>query len=206
VRVEGGPELGVGEDGGVADAVDRVQAVADPDRVQPPPPPLREHPRVDLQVQVPMRITGPGRVVPHRHRLQLLDRNLDLTPPRTDPGGRVLGQPADHLRRGPVLRPVVGGRDVRVQRRGQRPRLRTVHHHLDEPHPLSVGPQPPFCRAGDGVVAGHPRLVGVPVQRPARNDPALGGDVPVRDTGPLGQVVVIGTRPISLHIRTGSGR
>ena len=110
-----------------------------PDRVQPPPPPGGEHAGVDLQVQVAVRVAGPGGVVPHHRGLELLDRHLHLPAARPDPGGGVLGQPADDLGRGPVLRGVVRRRDLGVQRRGQRPGLRPVDHDLDEPQPVRVG-------------------------------------------------------------------
>jgi len=116
------------------DAVDRIEAVPHPDGVQATPLPGRVHPGVDLQMQVTMRIPRPGRVVPHRHRLELLDLHLHLPASRPDPGGRMLSEPADDLGCGAVLRAVVGGGDVRVQLGGQRPRLRAVHGHLDEAH------------------------------------------------------------------------
>ena len=142
------PEPGITHDRGVSDAVDGLDAVHHTHRMQAPPPAVREHPGVDLQVQMPVRITRPGGVVPHHRRLQLLDRDLHLTAPRTHPGGRMRGQPADDLGRRPLLRRVVGGRDLGVHRRRQRPGLRPVDHHLDEPKPTFVGPQPTLRRAG----------------------------------------------------------
>ena len=58
------PEAGVGRHGGVADAVDRLQVVSRPDRVHAAPCAGGEHPGVDLQVQMPVRVAGPGGVVP----------------------------------------------------------------------------------------------------------------------------------------------
>ena len=101
------PGTRVGHDRGVPDPVDRLDPVADPDRVQTPPPPGRPDPGVDLQVEVAVRVAGPGGVVPDHRRLDLLDRHLHLPAPRPHPGGRVLGEPADDLGRGPVLRGVV---------------------------------------------------------------------------------------------------
>ncbi len=112
-------ELGVTGHRCVSDAVDRVQAVADPDGVDPPPRPARPDPGVDLQVQVPVRVTGPGGVVTDHRGLELLHRHLDLPAPRPDPGRGVLGQPPDHLPRRPVLSCVVGRGDLGVHRRGQ---------------------------------------------------------------------------------------
>jgi len=89
-------------------------------------------------VQVAVRVACPGGVVPHHRRLQPLDRHLHLSASRPDPCGGVLGQPTDDLDRGPVLGRVVRRRDLRVQRRRQRPRLRTVHHHLDEPQTMRI--------------------------------------------------------------------
>jgi hypothetical protein len=115
------PELGIGGRGGMPDAVDGVQRVPHPDCVQPPPASFGDHPGVNLQVQVTVRISGPGGVMPHRHHLDFLHRDLHLGTARADPGGRVLGQPGDDLPRGPVLRRVIRPRDVGVQFGRERP-------------------------------------------------------------------------------------
>lgn len=107
VDSEGVAEAGVGHYGGVPDPVQRVQTVAHPNRVQPVPAALSPYPRVDLQMQMPVRITRTGRVVPHRYRLDRLNRHLDLATARADPGGRVLREPADNLLRRPLLRRVI---------------------------------------------------------------------------------------------------
>ena len=88
------PERRVGGDRGVADPVDRLEDVPDPDRVQAPPLPGRAHAGVDLQVKVTVRVAGTGGVVPDHRRLDLLDRHLHLTAPRPHPGGRVLRRPS----------------------------------------------------------------------------------------------------------------
>src|SRR3954471_9742322 len=59
---------------------------------------------------MPVPIPGPGGVVPHRYRIQVLNRYLYLPASVTDPGGGVLGKPADGLAGGAVLRFVVGRR------------------------------------------------------------------------------------------------
>ena len=51
-------ELRIGGDRGVADAVDRLDHVPHANRVQSAPGSLREHPRVDLEMQMPVRIAG----------------------------------------------------------------------------------------------------------------------------------------------------
>ncbi len=200
------PEPGVGHHRGVPDPVDRLQTVADPDRVQRPPLPRRPHPGVDLQVQMAVRVPGPGGVVPHHRGLDLLHRDLDLPPPRPHPGRRMLGEPAHDLGRGPVLGHVVGRRDLRIQHRGQRPGLRTVHRHLDEPHRLLIAAEPALGSVGLHHPAGHPPLISRPVQRRQPEHPVPGGDQPGRQPGPLSQVVIIGTRPVRLDIRAGSSR
>ncbi len=111
-----GPELWVTGDRGVPDSVDGSEEVPHAAGVQSAPLPGGEHPGADLQVQMPVRIPGPGGVVPHRHRLQHLDGHLHLPAARTHPGGRVPGEPADDLGGGAVLRRVVGRGDVRVDR------------------------------------------------------------------------------------------
>jgi hypothetical protein len=158
-------------------------------------------------MQVPVWVAGAGGVVPHHHRLQRLDRDGDLRPARPDPGGGVLAEPADDLPRGPVLRRLIRCRDIGVQLRRERPRLRPVHHHLNEPHRICVGAQPAARLAGLRVQAGDPRLVPVTGQRRELDHrPVRSGGVPPRHPGPLGQVVVIRTGPIRLHIIAGSRR
>jgi len=145
--------------------------------------------------------------MPHHVGLEPLYRDLYLPAPRTDPGGRVLGEPGQDLGRGPVLRRRIRGRDVRVQLRRERLRLRSVHHHFDEPHRLPVTTQPTLRHAGHRVEAGHPRLVPLPRQRP---DPAhtlrRGCEITLRETSPFGEVIVIRPPPIGLQIIPRSSR
>jgi hypothetical protein len=103
----------------VADPVEGFDRVAEPDRVQAPPLAGGEDPGVDLKVQVTVRVPGAGGVVPHRHRLELLDRHLHLPAARPDSGGGVLGHPVDDLLSAPVLGGLVRLRHLRVQCRGQ---------------------------------------------------------------------------------------
>lgn len=149
---------------------------------------------------MPVRIPRAGRVVPHRHRLGHLHRHLHLPAARPDPGGGVLAEPADDLGGSPVLRRVVRRGDLRVQRRRQRPRLRAVDHHLDEPYGPVIGPQPAPRLAGVRIETGDPRLVAVTGQRRQLLHPPNGGGVAAGDARPLGQVVVIGPAPVGLHV------
>jgi hypothetical protein len=121
VRGQRGPELRIAGDRGVPDAVERRDRVTDGHGVQPAPLPGREHPGVDLQMQVPVRVASAGGVVPHRHCLQRRDRHGDLGPAWPDPGGGVLAEPADDLPRGAVLRGLVSSREVRMQLCRERP-------------------------------------------------------------------------------------
>jgi hypothetical protein len=154
-------------------------------------------------MQVPVRTPGPGGVVAHGHRLQALDRHLHLPAARADPGGGLLREPADDLDGGAVLRGVVGGADVRVQGGGQRPGLRPVDDHLDEPHRPVIGAQPTARGSGVGVCAGHPRLVAIPGQRGELGHPSAAGGVAAGEPGALGRVVVIGSAPVGLHVVAG---
>ena len=88
------PEPRIGHHRGVPDAVDGVDRVPYPDRVQPPPGVFGEHPGVDLQMQMTVRIARPRGVMSHRDRVDLGYRHLDLTAAWTDAGGRVLRQPS----------------------------------------------------------------------------------------------------------------
>ena len=122
----------------MTDAVDRLDAVAGADRVQRAPLRLREHLRVDLEVQVAVRVAGTRRVVADDRRLESpLDRHLDLAVARPGSGRRVLGQPADDLDGGAFLSGVVRSGDLRVQRCGERPGLRAVDDDLDEAQRVS---------------------------------------------------------------------
>ena len=57
-------ELRVARHRCMPDPVNRAKRITYSDRVDPPPFPSREHPRIHLNVQVPVRIAGPGRVMP----------------------------------------------------------------------------------------------------------------------------------------------
>ena len=168
MRGEHGAELGVRGDRGVADAVDRGEAVAHPDRVQSPPGTFGEDAGVDLHVQVAVRVTGPGGVVPHHGCFDLGDRHLDLAALGSDPGGGVLGDPADDLLGRAGLCSVQGVGDLGMQRGRERPGLRAIHHNLDEPQRLRICSQPPFRGTGLDVEAGDPPLVGLPGEAPGR--------------------------------------
>jgi hypothetical protein len=106
------PELRIGGDRGVADAVDRLDHVPHTNRMHAPPAAGGEHSGVDLEVQMPVRVAGSRRVVPNHRSLDLLDRHLHLLPSRPDPGGGVPGEPADDLRGGLVLGFVQRSRDL----------------------------------------------------------------------------------------------
>jgi len=113
--------------------------------------------------------------MPHHRGLELFHWDLHLLAPRPDPGGGVIGEPADDLGRGAILGRVVGSGDLRVQRRGQRPGLRTVDHHLNKPQAMRVRSQATLRLAGVDVVASHPPFVRRPVQRPQGPDCTAGG-------------------------------
>jgi hypothetical protein len=74
------PKARIGGDGGMSDAIDRAQEVPHPDGVQSAPSAEGKHAGVDLQMQMQMamRVAGTGGVVPHGHRLQVVDRDLHL--------------------------------------------------------------------------------------------------------------------------------
>ncbi len=171
--------------------------------------PWRPDSGVDLQVQVEVRVPGARGVVPDLRGLDLLHRDLDLPPPRTDPGRRVL-EPTRRSSRlprgpGPPRRPP----DLRVHRRRERPRLGTIDHHLHEPHRLPSVRTRPLARPVD-VDATDPSLVGRAVQRAAgphtgrttagRLTGSADSDVTLGQTSALGQVVVIGPRAVGLDV------
>ena len=121
---------------------------------------------------------------------------------------------------GPVLGLVVGGSDLRVHGRDQRPGLRAVDHDLDEPQTLGVLPQPALRLPGLDVVPRDPPLVGRPVQHPrSPYHPLLAvppgayplrrgrGDVPLGQAGPFGEVVVVDPGAVGLDVGArGAGR
>ena len=174
--------------------------------------PCGEDPGVDLQMQMAVGVTGPGGVVPDHRRLDLLHRHLHLPAARPHPRRRVRGDPADDLLGRTLLCRIQGGRDLRVEGGRERPGLRAVDGDLDEPQRVRVVPQPALGLAGLDVVAGHPPLVGLAVEvagLPHRRAHRVAhiGDVPGRDAGTFGQVVVVGTGVVGLDVGTrGSGR
>ena len=200
MRREDRPEPRVGRDGGVPDAIDRLDAVADPDRVDSPPSAGRPDAGVDLEVKVPVGITCPGRVVPDHRGLDLLDRHLHLPPTRSDPGGRVLSDPADDLGGRLVLGFVQRRRDLRMQRRGQGPGLGSVDRNLDEPECVRILAEAALVSARLDVDPGNPLLVGVPGHGPSTLDNVGSGGESLSDAGALGKVVVISPGAITLYI------
>jgi hypothetical protein len=108
---------------------------------------------------------------------------------------------------GVVLRGLVSDRDVGVQLGRERPRLRPVHHHLNEPHRRRVGAQSAAGLTGVRVQAGDPRLVPVTGQRGQLDHwPVRAGGVPPCDAAPFGEVVVIGAGSVRVQIVPGSRR
>ena len=152
-----------------------------------------------------VRVTGPGGVVPHHGCLDLGHGHLDLAALGSDPGGGVLGDPADDLLGRPGLRGVQRVGDLGMQRGRERPGLGSVHHDLDEPQRLRIGPKSALSDTGRDVVSGDPLLVGLAGETPGRGHPGQWrGGVAVGDTAALGQVVVIGTGAVLLDVGTGS--
>lgn len=85
-------------------------------------------------MKVPVRVAGPGREVAYDSRFDLLHGDLRLPTAWADARRRVRGQPADDLLGRRQLRGVVRLGDLGMERRRERPGLRPVHCHLDEPH------------------------------------------------------------------------
>jgi hypothetical protein len=195
----------------VPDPVDRLQAVADADRVQPAPLAVDEHAGVDLEMQVPVRVAGPRGEVAYDGRLDLLHRDLHLVAARPDPGGGVRCEPTDDLFGRCHLGGVVGGGDLGIQRRRQRPRLRAVDRDFDEPDAVLVRPKPALRESGVAVVSGDPSFVRLAVHV----SPSLDPDPLVelvetrsevhRDPAALGEVVVVRADPIGLHVVSSGG-
>lgn len=193
----------------VPDPVDGVETVADADRVQPVPLVLCANAGVDLQVQVQVavRVAGTGGVMAHRHRLDLLHRNLHLGSARTDPGRRVLRKPTHNLLGRALLSRVIRGGNVRVNSRGERPGFRSIDRDLDEPHCVFTLPQMPLRLRRRRVEAGDPRLVDVSRQRSPMPYAQSGGRREMLgQTSPLDQVVVVRPGPVGLQIVARSGR
>jgi hypothetical protein len=156
---------------------------------------------------VAVRVTGPGCVVANDCGLQALHRHGHLLTTRPDPGGDMLCKPADDLPGGAVLRALIGGRHIRVEFGRERPRLRPVHHHLDEAHRVRVLPQPPPRLTGLRVEAGHPRLIGIAGKRGELAHLVLGaGGVAAGEAAAFGEVVVIGAVVVGIQVGTRAAR
>jgi hypothetical protein len=167
---------------------------------------LFEDSGVDLQVQMAMRFTGPGGVVPDRSGLDLLDRDLDLPPPRPDPGGRVLGDPVDDLERGGVLGLVQHVGDLGVQGGGQGPGLGSVDRDLDESQRATVVADPALGPTGLEVDPGDPLLVLIAVHHPGHHDPVDASHQPGGDPVAFTEVVVVGAGVVALDVGAGGLR
>lgn len=113
------PELWVPHDGGVTDAVECLDRIDDADGMESTPRAGCVHARVDLDVQVTVRVTGTRGVVPHDRSLNLLDGHLDLSTARTDASGRVLRDPPDDLLGRACLCGFVGGSQVGMECGGE---------------------------------------------------------------------------------------
>lgn len=193
---EGGAELWVAHDGGLADAVEGFDGVDDADGVEAAPGAAGEDAGVDLEVGMSVRVAGTRGVVPNEGGLDLLDGHLDLSAARSDARRRVLRDPADDLARGARLRVLVGVGDVGVQRRGERPGLGSVDDNLDETERVVVVAQSTLRVPGCDVVPGDPafvaRAVEVGASFGAQAVDADGDGVVLGDTAALGEVVVVG--------------
>ncbi len=194
------PELRVGHHRGVSNAVDRLQAVAHPNGVDAPPTSGCPDPGVDLEVQVSVGVACAGGEVTHDGCLDLFDWHLHLPTTRSNPGSRVRGEPADDLLGDRHLSCVVGRRDLGVQRRRERPGLRPVDSDLDESHRLVIGPESALRCTGLDVEPGDPALVGLSVHVVPVFDAVGGSDDPDRNAAALGEVVVVGTGSVGLHV------
>lgn len=197
---KGCPELRIGGDRGVPDPVDRLDHVSHTHRVQAPPRAGRPHAGVDLEVQMPVRVPGPGGVVPDPRGLDPLDRPLHLPTPRPYTGGRVPRDPTDNLDCGLVRGFVQCGRDLRMKRRCQRPGLRAVDGDLDEPQRVRILADPTLLASGVEVDPGDPLLVDAAGHRAGVLDAVRGRGEPGRHSAALGEVVVICPRAIPLDV------
>ena len=137
---ERGTEVWVAHDCGVTDAVDGLDRVDHSHRVQSPPSAVGVDAGIELQVQVTVRVPGPGGVVPDHDGRELLDRHLYLPTPRPHPRGRAASDVGDDLTSGAVHRRLMRPRDHRVQSGGDRPGLGSVDHDL---HPTMHACSPP---------------------------------------------------------------
>jgi hypothetical protein len=89
-----------------------------------------------MQMQMPVRVAGPGGVVPDHGGLDVFDRHLHLPPTWPDRGRGVLGDPADDLSGGLA----VDG-DLDEPQRGRvitHPTLLTTAVEIDPGDPLLV--------------------------------------------------------------------
>ena len=204
--VEGEPMRGedptklLSGDGGVPDPVDRLNRIADPDRMDAASGAGRPDAGVDLEVRVAVRFAGPRGVVPDHCGLDLLDRYLHLAVPGPDAGGGVLGDPADDLGGGPVLGGVQRRGDLGMQGSGQGSGLGSVDGDLDEPQRVRILAESALRFPRFNVDPGHPLLVRVAGQLAEVLDAVRGGGQSGGDAGALAEVVVIGTGSVAFDI------
>ncbi|CVN71016.1 Uncharacterised protein [Streptococcus pneumoniae] len=103
-----------------AEGSDRALLAEDRGGIERPPLPGSPHPRPDLHVDVPVRVTGPGGAVRDADHLHMLDRHHLLLAAWADPRHRMQRQPPPNLRQRILLRTVQRLRYLGVQRCGDR--------------------------------------------------------------------------------------
>src|SRR5674476_259944 len=151
-------------------------------------------------------IASTRRVVAHSGGLDLLDGHLYLSATRPDPRRGVLSQPLDDLLGGSVLGCVIRLGDTRIECGCQRPGLRPVHDHLDEPHSGCVLTQPTSRFATQWVETRDPRLVAVAVEFSDGLDAIGCGNETLSQPRSLGEVVVVDAGVVGLDVVARRGR
>jgi len=153
-----------------------------------------------------MRVAGSGGVVPDGSCFDPLDGHLNLSAPGTDPRRGVLGQPPDDLPGGSVLGCVIRLGDPRIECGCQRPGLRPVHDHLDEPHSGCVLTYAAARLATQRVEPSDPRLVPVTVKWSNGLDSIECGNETLGQPRSLGEVIVVDAGVVGLDVVPRRGR
>ena len=141
MRVKHLLELRVCREDRGAERADRALLLEQRRRVQTPPRTGGPDAGSDLEMDMPVRITGPARLVRDGYRFQLLDRHHLLLPSRPNPRNGVLAEPGANLGYRVTLRRIQRLGYFWVQGGGDGEGLGDVHDHLREPR----RPPPPIA-------------------------------------------------------------
>src|SRR5665647_224821 len=153
-----------------------------------------------------MRVAGSGGVVPDGSCFDPLDGHLNLSAPGDRSASWRAGPTPDDLPGGSVLGCVIRLGDPRIECGRQRPGLRPVQDHLDEPHSGCVLTYAAARLATQRVEPSDPRFVPVTVKWSNGLDSIECGNETLGQPRSLGEVIVVDAGVVGLDVVPRRGR